>query len=163
MHPIKLFLKRNSRKSIPSNPLAMKLNSAVYTHRTNDNKSGMYYNTSYFLKKNTPHCLNIDLYPPPPPPPDNDRVCDHNALLAFPQEKISHYTTVWTHTMSRAYIDLLQWMLFNILIGNVAWIQCLFGRTCYCEDCAGPNGSQVAFACDLCSKKLLCTILCDKL
>ena len=33
--------------------------------------------------------------PPPPPPPrsDNDRVCDHNAMLAFPQEKISHYTT----------------------------------------------------------------------
>ena len=91
MHPIELFLKRNSRKSIPSNPLAMKLNSAVYTHRTNDNESGMYYNTPYFLKK----------YPPPPPfehrfvppPPDNDRVCDHNALLAFPQEKISHYTT----------------------------------------------------------------------
>ena len=93
MHPIELFLKRNSRKSIPSNPLAMKLNSAVYTHRTNDNESGMYYNTFYFLKKkNNPHCLNIDLYPPPPPP-DNDRVCDHNALLAFPQEKISHYTT----------------------------------------------------------------------
>ena len=29
MHPIELF-KKNSRKSIPSNPLAMKLNSAVY-------------------------------------------------------------------------------------------------------------------------------------
>ena len=27
-------------------------------------------------------------------PPDNDRVCDHDAKLAFPQEKISHYTTV---------------------------------------------------------------------
>ena len=54
MHPIELFLKRNSRKSIPSNPLAMKLNSAVYTHRTNDTESGMYYNTSYFLKKKYP-------------------------------------------------------------------------------------------------------------
>ena len=30
MHPIELFFKKNSRKSIPSNPLAMKLNSAVY-------------------------------------------------------------------------------------------------------------------------------------
>ena len=30
MHPIELFKKKNSRKSIPSNPLAMKLNSAVY-------------------------------------------------------------------------------------------------------------------------------------
>ena len=28
-----------------------------------------------------------------PPPPDNDRICDHNAMLVFPQEKISHYTT----------------------------------------------------------------------
>ena len=30
MHPIELFFKKNSRKSIPSSPLAMKLNSAVY-------------------------------------------------------------------------------------------------------------------------------------
>ena len=29
----------------------------------------------------------------PPPPRDNYRICDHNAMLAFPQEKISHYTT----------------------------------------------------------------------
>ena len=35
----------------------------------------------------------IPLPPPPPPPPDNDRICGHNAMLAFPQEKISHYTT----------------------------------------------------------------------
>ena len=28
-----------------------------------------------------------------PPPPDNDRVSDHNAMPAFPQEKNSHYTT----------------------------------------------------------------------
>ena len=27
------------------------------------------------------------------PPPGNDRACDHNAMWAFPQEKISHYTT----------------------------------------------------------------------
>ena len=30
MHPIELFFKKNSWKSIPSSPLAMKLNSAVY-------------------------------------------------------------------------------------------------------------------------------------
>ena len=31
--------------------------------------------------------------------PDNDRVCDnHYAMLAFPQEKNSHYTTVY-HTL----------------------------------------------------------------
>ena len=32
-------------------------------------------------------------HPPPPPPNDNHRVCDHNAMPAFPQEQISHYTT----------------------------------------------------------------------
>ena len=30
---------------------------------------------------------------PPPPLKDNHRACDHNAMLAFPQEQISHYTT----------------------------------------------------------------------
>ena len=34
-------------------------------------------------------------HPPRPPPPDNDKICGHNAMLAFPQENISHYTTVW--------------------------------------------------------------------
>ena len=30
----------------------------------------------------------------PYPPPHNGRVCDHNVVMpAFPQEKISHYTT----------------------------------------------------------------------
>ena len=29
---------------------------------------------------------------PPPPSPGNDRVCDHNAMSAFPQEKHPHYT-----------------------------------------------------------------------
>ena len=31
--------------------------------------------------------------PPPPPLKDNHRLCDRNAMLAFPQEQISHYTT----------------------------------------------------------------------
>ena len=94
MHPIELFFKKISRKSIYSNPLAMKLNSAVYAPYERQRKRDV---LQYLpLSKKIPHhchqCLNIDLYPPPPPP-DNDRVCDHNALLAFPQEKISHYTT----------------------------------------------------------------------
>ena len=33
----------------------------------------------------------------PPPPPHNDRVFDQSAMLAFPQEKISHYTTSLLH------------------------------------------------------------------
>ena len=90
MHPIEL-LKKNFRKSIPSNPLAMKLNSAVYVPYERHRKRDVLQYLP-LSKKN---------YPPPPlfehrfvhPPPDNDRVCDHNALLAFPQEKISHYTT----------------------------------------------------------------------
>ena len=38
-----------------------------------------------------------------PPLPDNDRVCDHNAMLAFPQEKISHYTTGGDKSRRSAY------------------------------------------------------------
>ena len=44
---------------------------------------------------------------PPPLPPDNDRVCDHYAVLAFPQEKISHYTTASAHTM---YIIIIKYL-----------------------------------------------------
>ena len=90
MHPIDL-LKKNSQKSIPSNPLAMKLNSAVYAPYERQRKRDVLQYLP-LSKKISPQCLNIDLYPPSSPP-DNDRVCDHNALLAFPQEKISHYTT----------------------------------------------------------------------
>ena len=36
---------------------------------------------------------NDDSLGTPPPLKDNHRVCDHNAMLAFPQEQISHYTT----------------------------------------------------------------------
>ena len=55
--------------------------------------------------------------------------------------------------MSRAYIDLLQWLLFNIYIVNVEYSAFLV-KKCYCEECAGPNDSKVAFTCDLCLKKL---------
>ena len=43
--------------------------------------------------------FTIDKWPSiqAPPPPDNDRVCDHNAMLAFPQEKNYHYTTEHNH------------------------------------------------------------------
>ena len=34
-----------------------------------------------------------------PPPPDNNRVSDHNAMLAFPQEKIFHYTTDFRYSI----------------------------------------------------------------
>ena len=44
--------------------------------------------------------MTIPLGPPPPLPlKDNHRVCDHNAILAFPQEQISHYTTVWKYVV----------------------------------------------------------------
>ena len=69
-----------------------------YTHSTINNAKGMYYNTTPLAKKLHPlfghrflplkndHSLR---HPPPP----NDRVCDHNAMSAFPQEENSHYTT----------------------------------------------------------------------
>ena len=34
-------------------------------------------------------------HPPPPPPPDNDRISHAALMIAFPEEKISHYTTVY--------------------------------------------------------------------
>ena len=46
----------------------------------------------------------------PPPPPDNDRVSDHNAMLAFPQEKISHYTTAHLTNL------IIIFLLFNFLL-----------------------------------------------
>ena len=68
----------------------MKLNSAVYAPYERQRKRDV---LQYLpLSKKIP--------PPPlfehrfvPPLLDNDRVYDHNSLLAFPQEKISHYTT----------------------------------------------------------------------
>ena len=43
---------------------------------------------------------NDDSFRTPPPLKDNHRVCDHNAMLAFPQEQISHYTTADDMTFS---------------------------------------------------------------
>ena len=42
---------------------------------------------------------NDDLFRNTPPPPlkDNHRACDHNAMLEFPKEQISHYTTANNH------------------------------------------------------------------
>ena len=84
------YFKKNSRESISSNPLAMKLNSVIRTARQRNRDILQYL---HILSQNYPPCLNIDFYPLYPPPPNNNRICDHNAMLAFPQEKISHYTT----------------------------------------------------------------------
>ena len=92
------YFKNKFRESIPSNPLAMKLNSVI---RTPDNEIGIYYNTSTYYLKIIPHAehrfLPLIIHSgTPSPPPNNNRICDHNAMLAFPQEKISHYTTGYT-------------------------------------------------------------------
>ena len=71
-----------------------------YTRRTIDNSSGMYYNTSLLYLKHYTSMFENGFLPlmndhhsfKQPPPLDNDRVCDHNAMIAFPQEKTSHYT-----------------------------------------------------------------------
>ena len=39
--------------------------------------------------------MMIHLGTPPPTLKNNHRVCENNAMLAFPQEQISHYTTVF--------------------------------------------------------------------
>ena len=53
---------------------------------------------------------NDDLFRNPPPPTlkDNHRVCDHNAMLAFPQEQISHYTTARTAPVPQPFYQPLQ-------------------------------------------------------
>ena len=98
MHPIELFKKKKFRNSIPLNPLAMKLNSAVYAPYERQRKRDVLQYLPLSKKLPPPPLFEHRFVtPPPPPPPDNDRVCDHNALQAFSQEKISHYTTEWTH------------------------------------------------------------------
>ena len=98
MHPIELLKKKFSEEHTlesSSNEIEQR---CIYTPYERQRKRDVlqYLPLSKKLPP-PPHCLNIDLYPSPPPPPDNDRVCDHNALLAFPQEKISHYTTDWSY------------------------------------------------------------------
>ena len=61
----------------------------------------MYVCTSTLSQKLYPPCLKLDFYPrymtiylPPPPQPTTIiMLCDHNAMPAFQQKKISHYTT----------------------------------------------------------------------
>ena len=68
MHPIELFFTKHSLTSIPSNPLAMKLNSVVYAPYERQRKRDVLQYLPLSKKLPPPHCLNIDLYPPPPPP-----------------------------------------------------------------------------------------------
>ena len=107
MQPVALFHKQFLGRAYPRIPQHR------YIYAPHDNASEMYYTIPpHYLKiipraslnmdscKNMPvsHYLTLIIHsgtpsPPPPPPPDNDRICDHNAMLAFPQKKISHYTT----------------------------------------------------------------------
>ena len=101
MHPIELFKKKIHGRAYPRIlPLAMKLNSAVYAQYERQRKRNVLQYLPLSKKLPPSHCLNIDLYPPPPP--DNNRVCDHNALLAcvptrenFPLHHWSGYRLTW--------------------------------------------------------------------
>ena len=83
-----------------------KIEQRYSTHSAINNVRGMYYNTTPLAKKITPPLFGPRFLPlkndhsfrhhPPPPPPGNDSVYDHNAMSAFPQEKNSHYTTVYS-------------------------------------------------------------------
>ena len=82
-----------SDEHIPSNPLAIKLNSVIRT--VGSTTQGDVLQKLHppplfghrFLPSKNDHSFRHS------PPPGNDRVCDHNAMSAFPQEKNSHYTT----------------------------------------------------------------------
>ena len=88
---------------------------------TIDNANEMYYNPFPLAQKLYPHfwtwIFTLHKWPfiqvqPPPLPPDNDRVCDHNAMWAFPQEKISHYTTGSVH-WSSVHWSSVHWVLYT--------------------------------------------------
>ena len=75
-----------------------------YTHARLTTLAGCITIPPHYLKMYTPmfehEFLSLiktinrsDIPLPPPPPPNNNRFCDNIAMLAFPQEKNSHYTT----------------------------------------------------------------------
>ena len=68
--------------------------------------------------------MAIILRAPPPPPhthTDNGKVCDQNAMQAFPQEKISHYTSDTPLCMPTYSIN------FNIITSasSLCWYPCI--------------------------------------
>ena len=69
MHPIELFFKRNSRKSLLSNPLAMKLNSAVYAPYERQHKRDVLQYLPLSKKKYPPPLMFEHRFVPPPPHP----------------------------------------------------------------------------------------------
>ena len=68
MHSIELF-KKNSQKSIPSNPLAMKLNSAVYAPYERQRKRDVLQYLPLSKKNTPPPPLFEHRFVPPPPTP----------------------------------------------------------------------------------------------
>ena len=92
---LKIFLEKHTLES-SSNKIEQ-----GYTHRTiSTTQARCITIPPHYLKNYTPlfehrflPLKNDHSFRHPPPPPGNNRVCDHNAMSAFPQEKISHYTT----------------------------------------------------------------------
>ena len=66
MHPIELF-KKKIRKSIPSNPLAMKLNSAVYAPYERQRQRDVLQYLPLSKKITLPPLFEHRFVPPPPP------------------------------------------------------------------------------------------------
>ena len=98
LHPVELFIKKFSRKSLSLNPLAIKLNIVIRT-AWSTTQAGCITMSPCYLKIYNPMVehgflplINGHSFRHLRPLPD--KVCGHNAMLAFPQEKISHYTTV---------------------------------------------------------------------
>ena len=57
-----------------------------------------------FLPLRNVHSLRHPNALPRPPPPNNDRECDHNAILAHQQDRNSHYTT--DHTNGKNILEI---------------------------------------------------------
>ena len=95
MHPIALLYKIFSEEHIPSNPLAMKLNSVIRTARQSKRDVQFLPIISKLSPMFEQGFSPLIIHSGTPPPPHNDRICDYNAMLAFLQEKISHYTTAY--------------------------------------------------------------------
>ena len=87
MHPIallhKIFSEEHTLES-SSNKIEQ-----CYTHRTTSKDVLQFLP---IISKLSPMFEHNNSYRHPPPL-NNNRICDHNAMLAYPQEKISHYTT----------------------------------------------------------------------
>ena len=96
MHPIEPLIKKISRKIEHAPEFLINKVAQRYMHRTTTQGECITI-TPHYVKNYTPMfehgflpLINDYIHSGTRPSPDNHRVCVHNAMLAFLQEKISH-------------------------------------------------------------------------